>query len=324
MKANCSIRRDFADARLTGHQHRALLALPHALPPVCQNGEFRLAAVEGCQPGGRAAAREPAPRFAHHPPGLVRLREAPDRHRAKFLADEGAADPRIGLFGDDDPTLRRQPLQPRGQIRCQTDDRVHVVRAREQIADDDLSGRNPDAHIQRRGCRGVQRADPAHDVQRCTGAPLRVVLGSDRVAEIGQDAIANQPPDHAAEPVDRGAGECAVPADDLHQVLGFELLTEGRGVYQVDEHDRHRPPLGAPGFCRGRARLDGRFGCLQGGDAMVEPLPLANRQPKLAQILVRKFGYLLEGDTLVAKRRTAIAQPNRNEPVVQDFLRVFS
>ena len=175
----------------------------------------------------------------------MRLREAAHVALAEVLADEHAADAGVGLFGDDDAARRREALQPRREIGRRADDRVYVLlTAREQVADDYPPGRYADVDIQRRARRRLQHADAAHDLQRRAHRALRVVLGSDRIAEIGKDAVADKPPHHAAEAVDRDARKLPVAADHFQQIFGLQSLAEARGVHQIDEHDRQGPPLG--------------------------------------------------------------------------------
>ena len=58
--------------------------------------------------------------------------------------------------------------------------------------------------------RRFQRTDGAGDFERRTDRALGIVLGRDRIAEIRQDPIADEPGDMAAEAVDRGTGKLPV------------------------------------------------------------------------------------------------------------------
>ena len=55
---------------------------------------------------------------------------------------------------------------------------------------------------------------------------LRIVLGSDRIAEICKDAVADEPPHHAAEAVDRDPRKLPVAADHFQQIFGLQSLAE--------------------------------------------------------------------------------------------------
>ena len=110
--------------------------------------------------------------------------------------------------------------------------------------------------------------------------------------------------------------ELAIAADHLQQILGLQSLAEARGVHQIDEHDRQRAPFGA-------CRL-GRRGLLswatarrrEQGDGATEPLAVADRQTEFAQVVVGQLGDLVQGDTLVAKRRMMLTEPDRPQPLL--------
>ena len=69
-----------------------------------------------------------------------------------------------------------------------------LLAAREQVADDYPPGRYADVDIQRRASRRLQLADAAHDLKRRPNRALRVVLSSDRIAEVGKNSVADELP----------------------------------------------------------------------------------------------------------------------------------
>src|SRR5262249_11448288 len=155
-------------------------------------------------------------KLADHAPGAVRGLEALHAPRAEILAVEDRAHALMSLVGDDDAVRGREALQPGRKVRRRTNNRLLVrFSARKQVTDDDAPGCDADPYTQRIFTEGGQVLDLPHDVHAGADGAFGIVLGRDRIAEIGKNAVAHEPGDMAAIAHDRAAAELAVGADDL-------------------------------------------------------------------------------------------------------------
>ena len=126
--------------------------------------------------------------------------------------------------------------------------------------------------------RGERTAEPlaqrAHTVDRGEARaqrPLGVVVVRLRVAEVGEDAVAQVLRDVPAEALDGARGRALIRADDLAQVLGIELRRQLGRAHEVAEEDRELPAFSRP-------RVGARSRCCGGGSRLVhgrEPSPAA-------------------------------------------------
>ena len=158
---------------------------------------------------------------------------------------------------------RRGRLQPLGGVHHVA--HGGVVAAGPQRADQHLAGVDADAHLDRRTPTsapvGGQRLLHA---QRGPHRPLGVVLVGDRRAEQGDDGVADDLVDLAAERGDVADEPLEAAVDQVLDLLGIGRLAERREADQIGEDHGGDPPLVAPGDQRlaaGRAEA-----CALGGD----------------------------------------------------------
>src|SRR5262249_53594008 len=123
-----------------------------------------------------------------------------------------------GCRRDHDSIRLGERLQPGGEVRRFTDDRLLLRRAfADQIADDHDPRGDADASLQIKATHGTDHT------QRCADRPLGIVLVRLRVAEINQDPVTHVFGDKA---VKRGTdlGDSAmVGTNDLAKILRIEL-----------------------------------------------------------------------------------------------------
>ena len=140
-----------------------------------------------------------------------------------------------------------QGLQPGGQVRCLTDDRLFPSRSfADRIADHDEPGCDPDARLQLVGP-DIEATDGVDRAQPRPNRPLGIILMRSRIAEINRHAVAHILADKAVEPGgDLGDG-LMKGGDDLAQIRGIEPLGERRRTVEIADHHRQLPPLGGCG-----------------------------------------------------------------------------
>jgi hypothetical protein len=257
--------------------------------------------------------------------------DAPRRHRCREprelallhrLAAEEAAHQAVGGAGDDDAVGLGERLQPRGEIGRRADDEIALMRMRgEEVADDHHPGRHADPHRGVVAARQLEPADLGGDLMRGAHRALGVVLVRHGMAEIGEDAVADEARDEALVARDRAAGERAVAAQRLEHVLGLQPLGERGRADHVAEHHRHRPPLEHRGR-RGRARrrLDRLAHSAQ------QTLALAQRKAELAQIVLGQILQRVESDVLLREERRELGELGVVQPALdgrQEILRRY-
>jgi hypothetical protein len=134
-------------------------------------------------------------------------------------------------------------LEPGGEVRCFTDDRLFLCRAfADQIADDHQPNGNPNARLELGGF-DIEVPDRVDGAQPRPDRPLGIILMRPRVAEIDQHPIAHVLGNKTLEPRD-GLGDGAmIGVDDPAQVLGVEARRECGRADQVAEHHCELPPL---------------------------------------------------------------------------------
>ena len=116
------------------------------------------------------------------------------------------------------------------------------------LAQNDRTGRDADADTEPRDAPAAFDFSAVgvhllHDPQRRAQRALGVVLVRDRCAEEGEDAVAGEILDVAAEPIDVGDDAGDRFADDELDLFRVEPLGERRRADEVGEQDRHDLPL---------------------------------------------------------------------------------
>src|SRR5712692_8208394 len=94
------------------------------------------------------------------------------------------------------------------------------------------------------------RIQGLHRRENAQGGPpgtLWVVLVSDRVAEVDEEAVAEILGDVAVEAIDHSGADFLIAANDLAQDLGVEPRREIRRANEVTKHDGELPALGRTG-----------------------------------------------------------------------------
>jgi hypothetical protein len=237
--------------------------------------------------------------------------------RPKVAEVEQTAELTARGIGNDDGIRCGKRLQACREIGRFTDDRLLLRRARaDQVADDHQPGGDADAHLQRLARRRVEPADGVDDLQTGAHGAFGLVLVGARIAEIGQQPIAHELGDEAVMAGNDSGASLLIGANHFPHVLGIEPCREGRRTGQIAEQDRQLPSLGfgrrlGPGNGGGRARL-GR--CRQ---RRQHPLPVAQRQSQLLQIVVGQRRDDIEIDAVVAERRLQAGQSDARQPFAQ-------
>jgi hypothetical protein len=172
------------------------------------------------------------------------LTSTPPRSRySKKIADQPAR-----ARGDDDSIRLGQGLQPGGEVRRLTDDRLFLRRSfADQIADDHQPGGDPDACLELDGF-DIEATDSVDRAQSRPDRPLGVVLMRLWVAEIDQYAVAHVPGDEAVEPGDNFGDSAVIRGDHVTQILGIEACGQRGRADQIAEHHGQLPAFGDGGI----------------------------------------------------------------------------
>ena len=203
-------------------------------------------------------------------PGVDRLGLALRRDRINRLVLDCLAGGRVGLSSGEDATDRRGRLQPRGGVHdVACNHRLTELRPRPE-RDQRLAGvdGDPDLH--------VELAKLVHAVahrQRGTHRPLGVVAVGRRRAEHGDDRVADELLDHAAERLELPPDELVVRRQEGPDVLRVELFRTRREADEIDEDDRDDAPL-----------IPAR------GPRAVELLPAREAEPGAFRVLLATVG----------------------------------
>jgi hypothetical protein len=204
-------------------------------------------------------------------------------------------------------------LQPRRDVRRLADDAALAgIALPDQIADDDEAAGDAEPHLE--PFREAEAADRGADRERGAHRPLGVVFMRLRVAEIGQNAIAHQFGDIAAEPRDRVADAGVIGAEDVAQLFRVEPRRECRRADQIAKKHGQLPPLGGG---RRRWLRDGLVAA-QGGDRGEQLAPVTDRlDPQILEVVCRQLEEDLgidgiPGECLLVLRQPQILEPGRN------------
>ena len=156
-------------------------------------------------------------------------------------------------FGDDDRAGFGQRLQPRGQIRCLTDDRLLLLRTfAHEIAHDDDARRDADPGPQRCVRRRCQLGHRIDNRESRAHGTLRIILVAPRPAEIDEHAVAHELGDVALEACNLLGDGILVCGDYLARILRVEPGNKRGRIDKVTEHHSQLPALGARRSRRGR------------------------------------------------------------------------
>ena len=207
--------------------------------------------ISSSRPTSRAQRRsaqrlEPARDGARtqHLPGRHRPGDALHLDGAEIAVLEEIADQPARARGDDDRVRLGQGLQPGGEVRRLTDDRLFLRRAfADQIADDHQPGGDPDARLELGGF-DIEATDSVDHAQPRPDRPLGIVLMRPRVAEINQNTVAHVFRDKAVEARDDLGDGAVIGGDDLAQILGIEPRRERGRADEIAEHHRQLPAFG--------------------------------------------------------------------------------
>ena len=220
-----------ADAGLAAEQHQLPLAVSRPPPAVEQQGQLRRAPDQRCQARGRfprlEAARRPA--RPQHAPGRHRRGETLELARAELGEVEQAGDepPRAGA--DHHGPGLGQRLQPGREV-GRLADRVALARptlTAAGVANHHRAGGDADPGPERGAARRREPGDRPDELEPGADRALGVVLVRLRVAEVGEDAIAEELGEMAAVAGDHHRAGVVVAPDQLPEVLWVEPRREG-------------------------------------------------------------------------------------------------
>jgi hypothetical protein len=235
-----------AEAGFARDQHNMAVARLGACPAPQQQVDLLVAADQPAQ--RRSAQRlEPARDAARtqYLTGRNRRGDALHLDGAEIAVFEEIADQPARACGDYDSIRLGQGLQPRGEVRRFTDDRLFLRRSfADQIADDHQPGGDPDARLELDGF-DIEAADSIGHAQPRPDRPLGIVLMGSRVAEIGENPVAHVFCNEAIKPGNYFSDRAVVGGDDLAQILWIDARREFGRADEVAEHHRQLPSLGS-------------------------------------------------------------------------------
>jgi len=178
---------------------------------------------------GQAARVEPLetaldPALAQRGPHTDGLGDALEVLQPEIPEFEELAEQSSRPVGDDDPIRLRYPLQARREIRRLADDAALPRLARaDEIADHNQTGRDPDAHMQRRTGRGDEFRRRLDDGKPGSNGALGVVLVRLGIAKVGEHAVAHVLRDKPAVALDPLGAAMMISANYPMQIFRIEL-----------------------------------------------------------------------------------------------------
>ena len=270
-------------------------------------------------------------RFADHAPGLHRLVEPLHLMQAVVGIDEEAAGEAARLVADRDRAGVGQALDARREIRRLPHHRVELREPHaDHVADHRDAGRKADAHVDALvafAARGTLEPLVAHRLDHAQARADRTLGGvfpRGGIAEVRQDAVADQPRDEAARLFDDPAARAVVGVDQVAQIFGIEAHRQCRRPDEVAEHDGDLAPLAGAGramrmpmrlHARRHRRL--RDVALPLCQRVLEDPPMAQRKAETSQILLRQQVQRAEVDVLAREGVGMGAQAQRLEPAAK-------
>jgi hypothetical protein len=245
---------------------------------------------------GRVLPRRPR---AHEPPRDDRLELPFQRQLAHRLELEVVAGEAVREIADVRLAARRRRLQSLGEDHRIAEDGVVHPNGAPHHACDRVAGVDADVEREVVAPRAEVAADALElslhlegDVQR----PLGVVLVTDRRAEERQERIAREFLDVALVATDDVREGRDERIDHLEQLLGIELVREGREAGDVREQRRDQPSL----LGDGASRLDEPLRDLAGDEATQRLADVVRRRRRLGRLATR----LGEASAVAAKARS--------------------
>ena len=138
-----------------------------------------------------------------------------------------------------------------------------------------------------------------------------------RIAEIGEDAVAEISRDETVEAAHRLGHACLIGRHDLAQVFRVHAGGERRRTDQVDEHDRDMAALGGVRHRTRSRRLGGDRGArgrAQICDRLEKPLPVSEEHAELFEIGVGQVRQDVGVNSVLAERGLVLAEPQAPQP----------
>src|SRR3984893_11868539 len=175
----------------------------------------------------------------HGAPYLDERLTAAQRDKAARLVAHHTRRDRIGLWPDQHLAGHGLGLQPAGGVH----DVAHrgVVAAGPQRADQNLTRVDPDAHLDRDAVLDPQLGQGPLHAQRRPHRSFGVVFVGERGTEQGDDGVADDLVDSAAEIGDIAHEPLETPIDELLHVLRVGALRAGREADEIGEQDGGDP-----------------------------------------------------------------------------------
>ena len=255
------------DARLTRHEHGLAVSVARAPPAVAQEFDLALAARERGEPV-RVDVKAAARRGPEHAMGPHRGRDAFQRECAEVARLKLSRYEPMRGFADHDFARAGDPLQPGCQVRCLAHGDLFGGSRGGDVAHHGKAGVDADSHLKRAFGEyriahrelSVERADPAHDVERRAHRADGRIFQCSGIAEVDHQAVAQWPRDESAPRRDAAAARLLISFEHRGEVFRIRVLRERGRSHHVDEHHRELAALGggAGGLCRAaRGRVRG-------------------------------------------------------------------
>src|SRR6516162_1206063 len=262
--------------------------------------------------GAQSLEPAAAPALAEHTKGPDRRRQSFELDLTETLVLEQPADQPPRILGNDDFVRLGEHLQSRGKVWRLADDRLLSGGPRsDQIADHREPGSKADTDFQQLACfKSAYRLDHGE-----AGAhrALRIILMRNRVAEIGEHAIAHVPGDEPIELADDIVDGAKVLVDNLAQILGVEPHGERGRANEIAEHYCEGPALGS--WCsRSSLRCDINVAA-QRGDRFEKLAAVASKHDtEVLEILCCELGqrvpiYIIVAESGLISFKTQAPQP---------------
>jgi hypothetical protein len=154
-----------------------------------------------------------------------------------------------GFGGNHDPSRWGQCLQPGSEVWGRAKSLVGFSSDRcrwptEEGPNNCAARGNARARSEGRAVRCLAAAYGSHCLERCADSALWIIVVCDRVAEIRQDSVAEEPRDLPAVPQYWATAGLVVLLQCIEEVLGLDPFSKSGGVHEVEKGHCERPPLG--------------------------------------------------------------------------------
>ncbi len=246
-------------------------------------------------------ARQPS--HPRHAPDLQRPRDALQQVLAAVQAVEARLHQAMHPAADDDRVRLGDVLQPR-----RDDHRVAGRAAVVRLHDHEAAG-DADAHRDVRQVGQLERGQPRDDVERRADGALGLVLVRHRVAEEGDDAVAQALEDVAFVARHAVGARLFVDVDDALQGFGVDAAGDLGEAHHVAEQHGQRAPLAGfacsgtdfgargPGWRRHAGRR-----IVELGDGAHQPFAVTERNAELLEVCFFQQAQRRHVDVVVGKR----------------------